>query len=161
MKNVTRRLSAKLSVCLLSCGLASLAAADTLLSPVGLWKSFDDVTGLADAEVKIIDVNSQLTGTIVHDLITSPTDKPLVCEKCTDDRKGKPVVGMEIIRYARYNAEQDSWDGGQILDPDEGKIYRLRIKVLDSGKKLQVRGYSGLFYRTQIWERLPYPSWGF
>jgi uncharacterized protein (DUF2147 family) len=151
------RFCASLIVWLLAGGLACVAAADTPASIAGYWKSIDDVTGQPDAEVKITEAKEQYVGTIVRDLITPATDKPLVCDKCTDDRKGKPIVGMEIIRYARYNPAADAWEGGQILDPDEGKVYRLTLKLLDSGKKLQVRGYYGPIYRTQIWEKLPSP----
>jgi hypothetical protein len=45
------------------------------------------------------------------------------------------------------------YEGGQILDPEEGKLYRLRLTPIEGGKKLQVRGYLGPFWRTQVWER--------
>lgn len=146
-----------LAVFLIS-SLSRLSALEAPLSPAGYWKSYDDISGLADAEVRIIEEKEQIIGTVVRDLMTAATDKPQLCEKCPDERKGRPVIGMEIIRYARYNAAADAWENGQILDPDEGKIYRLKLKVIDGGRKLEVRGYSGVFYRTQIWERLPSPS---
>ena len=154
-------LRVQLSVCLLISCLPSFAEAELPLPPVGYWKSFDDVTSLPDAEVRITEANNQLTGTVVRDLITAANDKPLICDKCADDRKGKPVVGMQIIRYVRFNPDDNVWAGGQILDPDEGRIYKIRLKLLDGGKKMQVRGYFGLFYRTQIWERLPDPAIAF
>ena len=152
------RVNVSVATCLLAGGLASAFAADSPPTIAGYWKSIDDVTGQADAEVKIVEAKEQYVGVIVRDLVTAATDKPMICDKCNDDRKGKPVVGMEIIRYARYNPAADAWEGGQILDPDEGKIYRLKLKLLEGGKKLQVRGYYGQIYRTQIWEKLPYAS---
>ena len=124
------------------------------LSPVGLWKSFDDNTGLADAEVSITQTNGQLTGKLLRDLITPANEPPLRCDHCTDERKGQPVVGMEIIRRAVYLADKNLWGNGEILDPEIGKTYRVEIKLLDGGKKMQVRGYWGPMYRTQLWERL-------
>ena len=46
------------------------------------------------------------------------------------------------------------WDGGKILDPNNGKTYSVRLSPIDNGRKLQVRGYIGPFFRTQVWERV-------
>lgn len=43
--------------------------------------------------------------------------------------------------------------GGEILDPDNGKAYTLRLRVNDDGRTLLVRAYIGPFCRTQIWIR--------
>jgi uncharacterized protein (DUF2147 family) len=61
---------------------------------------------------------------------------------------------MEIIRGARKAEDKDVWEHGNILDPDNGKTYRLRMTPLDGGARLQIRGYFGPFYRTQIWVRV-------
>ena len=86
----------------------------------------------------------------------SPTTKlDDVCEKCTDERKDKPVLGMTIIRNIKASADDKGiWDGGDILDPNNGKVYRARLKPVDGGKKLEMRGYIGPFYRTQVWLRV-------
>ena len=79
-----------------------------------------------------------------------------MCEECTDDRKGKPIVGMAIIRGVKKNAETEGlWDGGTILDPNNGKTYKLRLKPSEDGKKLEVRGYIGtpVFGRSQTWQK--------
>jgi uncharacterized protein (DUF2147 family) len=147
-----------LRMCALMTGLAlpeiPAGAASTSETPTGIWISFDDMTGQPEAEVKLVLVDSVLTGTVVKDLETPATQSPLVCSRCTDDRKGKPVVGLEIIRHAKYNASSGAWENGEILDPDNGQTYPLQIKLLEGGKKLQVRGYVGAFYRTQIWKRV-------
>jgi uncharacterized protein (DUF2147 family) len=78
-----------------------------------------------------------------------------LCEKCTDERKGQPIVGMPLIRNIRQSAGDPLlFDGGDITDPDNGKVYRLRLKPLDGGKKLEVRGYIGPFYCNQTWLRV-------
>ena len=77
------------------------------------------------------------------------------CDKCTDERKDQPVLGMAILRYVKQDAHDvEIWTDGEILDPDNGKPYRARLKTLDGGRKLQVRGYLGPFYRTQVWQRV-------
>ena len=122
-------------------------------TPVGLWRNVDDKTGEAKAEVRIVDNGGVLSGRIEKRLLkdAKPDD---VCDKCTDDRKGKPLIGLEIIRGARQAEGKDSWEGGRILDPENGKEYTLRLAPLDGGGKLQVRGYIGPFYRTQTWVRV-------
>ena len=51
------------------------------------------------------------------------------CGKCTDDRKDQAIIGMKIVRGARHTADSDWWEGGQILDPDNGKTCTLRLRV--------------------------------
>ena len=82
------------------------------------------------------------------------TKADAVCEKCTDDRAGKPVLGMTIIRGAKADAARQHWEGGDILDPNNGKVYKLRLKPVDGGKALEVRGYIGPFFRNQQWIRV-------
>ena len=45
----------------------------------------------------------------------------------------------------------DQFSGGEILDPKNGKIYRAKMKLVDDGAKLEVRGFIGisLFGRSQ------------
>jgi uncharacterized protein (DUF2147 family) len=74
------------------------------------------------------------------------------CDKCTDERKDKPIVGMTILRNAKHTGD-GTWGDGDILDPDNGKVYRVRLKPLDGGKRLEVRGYLGPFYRNPQWVR--------
>ena len=121
-------------------------------TPVGLWRSIDDKTDQAKAEIRIREgADGVLTGVIEKAL--APSSEPN-CTLCTDDRKGQPKLGMEIIRGAKKTAGEDLWEGGNILDPENGKTYRLRMKPLDGGSQLQIRGYIGPFYRTQVWIRV-------
>jgi uncharacterized protein (DUF2147 family) len=131
---------------------ASLAMAQA--TPVGLWKSIDDKTKKERALIRITDTAGVLAGKLEKRL--DPDVKPDdVCDKCTDDRKDKLVQGLEIIRGAKKSTDEDNrWEGGTILDPENGKTYRLRMTTQDSGKKLEVRGYYGLFYRNQHWIRV-------
>ena len=78
-----------------------------------------------------------------------------MCELCTDDRKGQPVQGLQILRQLRENPENRGvWEGGDVLDPNNGKVYRARLKPVDGGRRLELRGYIGPFYRPQVWQRV-------
>jgi uncharacterized protein (DUF2147 family) len=123
-------------------------------TPVGLWKTIDDDGKTAKSYVRISEQGGTLVGSI--DKLLDPKDPTDArCEKCSDDRKDRPVVGLQIIRGVK--AEGDgTWGGGEVLDPNNGKTYRTRLKPVDGGKKLEVRGYIGapLFGRTQTWVRV-------
>ena len=138
---------------LLACTLALVAL--PVLSqptPVGLWRSIDDKTDQAKAEIRIREgADGVLTGVIERALIKSEQPN---CDLCTDDRKGQPKLGMEIIRGAKKATDEEVWEHGKILDPENGKSYTLRMRPLDGGARLQIRGYVGPFYRTQVWIRV-------
>lgn len=121
-------------------------------TPVGLWKTIDDKTGEVASEVRIVDNGGVLTGRI-EKLLRKNVKQDAVCELCTDNRKNQPVLGLEIIRGAKKADDKAVWEGGKVLDPDDGKEYTLKLTPLEDGKKLQVRGYIAFFYRTQIWVR--------
>ncbi|RJP69812.1 MAG: DUF2147 domain-containing protein [Comamonadaceae bacterium] len=143
----------KTVVCTLALSLASLSAF-AQMSPVGLWKTIDDDSKKEKSLVRIKENNGVFSGTIEKFL--DPATKPdSVCDKCTDDRKDKPVLGMTILRNLKQNADDKAvYDGGDIVDPNNGKVYRTRLKPVEDGKKLEMRGYIGPFYRTQVWIRV-------
>jgi len=123
------------------------------MTPVGVWRSIDDKTGQPKAEIRIsADAGGVLTGVVEKAL--KPSAEPN-CDLCADDRKGKPKLGMEIIRGAKKAEGKEVWEGGKILDPDNGKEYTLRLTPIEDGKKLEVRGYIAFFFRNQTWIRIP------
>ena len=122
-------------------------------TPVGLWRNVDDKTGEAKAEIRIGEANGALLGRIEKSL-RKDAKSDAVCDECNDDRKGKPITGLEIIRGGKKAEGKDVWEGGKILDPENGKEYRASFTPTDGGKKLEVRGYLGPFWRTQIWNRI-------
>jgi len=139
------------SIALLASGLSLGAAAQ--MTPVGTWRSIDDATGKPRAEIAIRDAgNGTLVGRVERSLQATSTE-PL-CTLCTDDRKGQPKIGLEIIRDVVRAGTDLVWEGGTILDPENGKVYKLRLAPQDGGRTLQVRGYIGPFYRTQLWQRV-------
>ncbi|MBV8680319.1 MAG: DUF2147 domain-containing protein [Aquitalea sp.] len=134
----------------LAIGMAVLSHAVWADSPTGSWKAVDDDGKQVKAVVQIAEgVNGELSGKIIK-LFHNPE---AICEKCDGERKGKPVNGMTILWGLKKDG--DNWENGKIIDPESGKIYSARMKLVDGGKKLEVRGFLGvsLLGRTQVWER--------
>jgi len=132
------------------------ALAQAQMTPVGVWHSIDDATNKPKAVIRIsTNASGALSGVVEKALNPDPKAEPN-CVKCSDDRKDKPKVGMEIIRGGKKADGKDVWEEGKILDPDNGTEYRLRLTPIDAGKKLEVRGYVGtpMLGRTQTWVRV-------
>ena len=132
--------------------LSTLPAMAVESSPVGLWKTFDDKTHKARATIWIYEENGTLSGRIESSF--NPEELNERCHKCSGDRKGAPVIGLVILRgMTRHGSE---YDGGEILDPETGYVYKCRFVLSGDGTKLLVRGYLGLsvFGRTQTWARM-------
>jgi uncharacterized protein (DUF2147 family) len=122
-------------------------------SPVGLWKNIDDVTGKPKALIRITETNGVLQGQI-EKLFRAPSeDQNPKCDKCEDARKAQPIIGMVFMTGLKKDG--DEYAGGEILDPDNGKVYRSKMHLTDGGKKLSVRGYIGIpmLGRSQVWVR--------
>ncbi|MGZ8260542.1 MAG: DUF2147 domain-containing protein [Caldimonas sp.] len=143
----------------IACFLAAAAAAAFAQgqpTPAGLWKTVDDNTKKEKSLVRIVETNGVYSGKVER-VIDPDAPKDAVCKDCSDERKDKPVVGMTILRNVKANAEdKSSFDGGDILDPNNGKVYRVRLKPIEGGSKLEVRGYIGtpILGRTQTWTRV-------
>jgi uncharacterized protein (DUF2147 family) len=123
------------------------------MTPEGLWRNIDDKTGEAKAEVRIRDNAGALHGVLEKRLAKDAKPDDL-CKECSDDRKDKPMLGLEIIRGAKQAEGKEVWEGGKILDPENGKEYTLRMTPIEGGKKLEVRGSIAFFGRTQTWVRV-------
>jgi uncharacterized protein (DUF2147 family) len=123
------------------------------MTPVGLWKTIDDKDGTVKSEIRIVETNGVISGKVER--ILDPTSKPgETCTECSDERKDQPILGMEILRGLKKTEGKDVWEGGNILDPKNGKIYRATVTPIEGGHKLQMRGYIAFFYRTQTWIRV-------
>lgn len=122
-------------------------------SPLGIWTTIDDVSHKPRALVEISEHEGVLSGQIVR-LFREPDEDPDPrCEDCTGSRHDQRVLGMTILWNLRRHG--GSWDGGEILDPETGSIYRCTLRPVADGGKLEVRGYIGisLLGRTQVWSR--------
>jgi uncharacterized protein (DUF2147 family) len=143
---------------ILAIGCFWAAAAWAQMTPVGTWHTIDDVTNQPKGEVHISEKDGILTGVIGKGLQNDPKAKT-ICDLCKDDRKNQTIVGMEFVRNLKREGNKNLWaGGGKILDPNNGKEYTLEMVPIEEGKKLQVRGFIGPFYRTQIWLRVPSPQ---
>lgn len=124
------------------------------MTPLGKWQGIDEGTQKPIALFRIFEKEGALFGVVEKDLTPPTPGYDPLCSKCTDDRKNKPKVGLEVIRDAKPVPGKEEWADGTILDPNDGKSYRLTMVPIEGGKKLQVRGYIAFFYRTQIWNRV-------
>jgi uncharacterized protein (DUF2147 family) len=141
---------------LIAFALFALAGAVSAQStPVGVWKTIDDKTKTERAQIRITESGGVLSGKI-EKLLAADAKQDSVCDKCSDDRKDKPMIGLEVVRGVKRAEAENTWDGGTILDAGEGKIYKVRMQPVDGGKKLEVRGYVGtpMLGRTQTWIRV-------
>jgi uncharacterized protein (DUF2147 family) len=123
------------------------------MSPVGTWNTIDDKTKEIKSEIVITETGGALSGKISK-LLRKDVDQKAVCDKCSDDRKDKALLGLEIIRGAKKADGKDVWEEGKILDPENGRNYTLRLTPIDGGKKLEVRGSVFGIGRTQTWVRV-------
>lgn len=136
-----------LLVALLIAGTTSYAQ-----SLVGKWSTIDDVTGKLKSTVELYKQGDHLYGKVTHLYPREDREPNPKCTKCTDDRKNQPILGLQILRGLKYNGSE--WEGGTIVDPENGKIYKCKIWIDPSNPDvLNVRGYVGPFHRTQTWKR--------
>ena len=132
---------------------AGMSTAFAQMTPVGVWRSIDEKEGTPKAEVRITEANGVVTGK-VQALLRKGADPNQLCTECKDELKDKPMVGMTLISNVKKAEGKDVWEGGKILDPENGKTYTVRLTPVDDGKKLEVRGSIGPFWRTQTWIRV-------
>ena len=141
----------KISALMLSCFMTPFALAN---SPVGQWHTSDEKTGELKSMVIIFEQQGVVKGR-VEKVLRKDADPAAKCDKCSDDRKNQPVVGLEIIRGAKKASGKNVWADGESLDPENGKTYSLRLTPIENGAKLEVRGSFGPIGRTQTWVRVP------
>ena len=140
-------MAAMLAVPLMALSLVA-SAADPV---VGRWKTIDSETGKPKSFVEITQAaNGTISGRIVE--LINPSKPNPTCDKCKDDRRNKPITGMEIIRGMKAEGGGE-YAGGTILKPDEGKVYKSKMELVDGGKKLEVSGCIAFICKSQTWIR--------
>lgn len=119
---------------------------------VGRWKTIDDKTGKVKSIVEIYTTtNGSLAGKVVEVLHSERGPNP-TCDKCSGDRKDKPVKGMVILWGLKADGANE-WSGGTILDPANGKTYKSKMELQPGGLKLDVSGCIAFICRAQTWHR--------
>ena len=154
MQRIARRTALR-AIAGLTMALATGAALAQSASPAGLWKTIDDSTQKEKSLVRIVDAGGVFSGK-VEKIIDPDAPKDAVCKDCSDERKDQPILGMTIIRNVKASDDKGVFYGGDILDPKNGKIYKVKMTLIDGGTKLDVRGFIGfsLLGRTQTWTRV-------
>ena len=132
---------------------APLRAAEP--TAAGLWEQIDVKTGKPESWFKITERNGVYEGAVAKIFFKPGEDQNWVCDKCEGADRGRPVLGLTLIKGMRRNGL--SYENGTIMDPRDGSVYRALMRVSPDGQKLEVRGYLGisLFGQTQVWNRLP------
>jgi len=98
--------------------LAWSATALAQATPVGLWKTIDDETKQERSHVRITEAGGVLSGRIER--LSDPTKQDAKCEKCEGAKKDQRVIGMTILEGVKRDGAADHWEGGSILDPNNG-----------------------------------------
>jgi len=156
-----RSLQKLIGVGVLSASLAVIASASfplraaDMTSAVGLWEQVDEKSGKPESWFKISEHNGVYEGNIVKIFFKPGEDENWVCEKCEGSEKGRPVLGLALIKGMQRNGA--AYENGTIMDPRDGAVYHAKMKLSDDGKTLEVRGYLGISIlgRSQYWNRLP------
>lgn len=120
-------------------------------SIVGTWKTIDDETNKEKSYVEIFKRGDKYYGKVVK--IIDPKKQDAKCIDCEGVHKDKPVMGLEMLWDLELDEDDNEFDDGYILDPNNGKVYDCKI-WLDNSNTLMVRGYVGWFFRTQTWYRV-------
>lgn len=119
----------------------------------GLWKTIDDSTGKPRSLIRISEHDGEYSAVVEKGLRETDTGEA-VCDKCKDERKGKKIIGMTIAKRLKQNGHK--YEGGEILDPENGKVYQCKMTLDETGQQLEVRGFIGvsLLGRSQTWHRV-------
>jgi hypothetical protein len=120
----------------------------------GLWQKVED--GKPVVWVLMVDHRDGFFEGVIAKTFPRPGEAPHEnCAKCTDDRKNAPVLGISLIRNMKRNGLE--YEGGNILDPRDGEIWKAKMTISPDGQDLILRGYvlTPMLGKNETWHRLP------
>lgn len=129
------------------------AFAFDLSSPAGHWLT-TDLSGRPTGIIRIDRVDGEYRGWIEKIFPAAGEEPNPRCVHCAGERKNQSFIGLNLLWGLKEQG--DEYRGGEILDPRNGRIYPVRLKLEDGGKKLDVRGFVGvpLLGRSLTWNRV-------
>ena len=135
----------------LAASLPAAAADARLASPVGLWQPLDSA-GKPEGLIRIFETHGLYYGRIEPS--SADDDRNARCTRCTDDRHDQPIIGLVLLRHLK--PQNGEYVGGDILDPDTGRIYGCTLRLTNGGREAIMRGFLGisLLGRSQTWRRV-------
>jgi uncharacterized protein (DUF2147 family) len=139
--------------CMLLFTIPSLAWSGEL---AGLWQAYDNHTGNLEALIHIKKLPDNTYEGIIEKIYPDkPENAAMVCSNCPGDFSNQPLLGMRILSGMKRK-DKVTFEGGDILDPDEAKIYQCRIQLSEDGKTIQVTGYINFVWigQSEIWQRI-------
>ncbi|MBI4478571.1 MAG: DUF2147 domain-containing protein [Acidobacteria bacterium] len=141
-----KRSAAVMAVAILSAMLGAPAFAQN--SAIGLWKNVesDKVTF-----IRTYEEGGKLLGKVEKVLKNNVEDTAARCMKCKDEKKDKPMAGLQLIWDMQKDGEK--WSGGKLLDPETGRVVNCKLETAEGGQKLLVKGSIAFLSKTQTWAR--------
>ena len=121
----------------------------------GVWQEYDDQTGKVEALIRIEQTAEGVyEGKIIKLMADVLGSAPRVCGGCRGELRNRPLLGMRIL-YGMKRRDELNFEGGEIIDPEDGKVYRCQMKLSADGLSLKVTGYLGIswFGETETWQR--------
>jgi len=121
----------------------------------GLWQEYDDRTGKVEALIRIEQVAGHTYEGKIEKLIPDVAGSAArICSRCSGSLHDQPLQGMRIL-YGMKRHDALNFDGGQIVDPEDGRVYSCHIRLSEDGESLQVTGYIGAKWlgQSETWRR--------
>lgn len=134
------------------CNLLVLQAGAAPPTAEGVWKQVGE-NGEVGALVSISEEDGVYVGRLSRLFLEPGEDPDPICTKCPGEKRNQPILGLVFIEGMKRSGLD--YEGGTILDPETGNIYKASMSLDPGGAELTVRGYIGLpvFGRSQVWIR--------